>query len=88
MGQRLSWEKIKELYDQQYVELVSYDWPEEEIHPRSGIVRAHSSDRAEFYRQVGKDSPIDSAIVFVGKVSLPKDVIFSPGLRRVALNHA
>lgn len=88
MDKKLTWDEIQKLYDQQYVELVSYDWPEEDIHPRSGIVCAHSSDRVEFYKQVGKNSPVDSAIVFVGKVKLPKDVIFSPGMRRVVVNHA
>ena len=88
MEKKLNWDEIEKLYDQQYVELVNYDWPEEEIHPRSGIVRVHSSDRVQFYNEVGKDTPVDSAIVFVGKIKLPKDVIFSPGLRRVVVNHA
>lgn len=88
MDNKLTWDKIKELYDQQYVELVDYDWPENEMHPRSGVVRAHSSDRVQFYNQVGKDTPVDSAILFIGKTKLPKDVVFSPGLRRIVVNHA
>lgn len=88
MEKKLTWDEIKKLYDKQWVELVDYDWPEEEIYPRAGVVRAHSLDRAEFYNQVGKDAPVDSAIVFIGKVTFPKDVIFSPGMRRVVVNHA
>ncbi len=88
MTTKLTWDEITKLYNKEYVELTNYDWPDEEIHPRSGVVRVHSSDRAEFYKQVGKDTPVDSAIVFVGKLALPKDVIFSPGLRRVVANHA
>ena len=87
MSEKLSWEEIKELYDQEWVELVDYDWPEEDESPRTGIVRIHSPNRDEFYRLAATDSPVDSAIVFVGKQKLPKDQIFSPGMRRVVLNH-
>ena len=84
----LTWEEIKKQYDQEWVELVDYDWPEEETYPRSGIVRVHSRERAEFYRLAEIDSPRDSALVFVGKPSLPPGQVFSPGLRRVVVEHA
>lgn len=87
-SQKLTWEEITRQYDQQWVELVDYDWPEEDPDPIAGVVRAHSADRVEFYRLAAKDSPVDSAIVFVGKHNLPKDQIFSPGMRRVVLSHA
>lgn len=88
MAKKLTWEEIKELYNHEWVELVDYDWPEEEPEPRSGTVRAHSSNRAEFYKLAAKDSPVDSAIVFVGRERLPKDQIFSPGMRRIVASHA
>ena len=72
---------IKEQHDQEWDELVDYDWPEEEEYSRSGIVRAHSPTRREFYALAAKDSPDDSVIVFVGKQKLLKDQIFSLGMR-------
>jgi hypothetical protein len=30
MAEKLSWEEIKKNYDQEWVELVDYDWPEED----------------------------------------------------------
>jgi len=88
MSEKLSWEEIEKLYDKQWVELIDYDWPEEQQYPRSGIVQTHSSNRTEFYQLAAKGSPVDSAIVFVGKQRLPKDQIFSPGMRRVVVHHA
>ena len=88
MSEKLIWEEIKARYDQQWVELVDYDWPEEETYPRSGVVKAHASERRQFYSMAGKDLPVDSAIVFVGKVKLPEGVIFSPGMRKVVEKHA
>ena len=85
---KMTWEEIKKHYDREWVELVDYDWPEEEIYPRSGVVRVHSSDRAEFYRLAAQDSPVDSAFLFVGKQTLPPGTVFSPGMRRIIPNHA
>ena len=88
MAEKLSWEEIKKNFNQEWVELIDYDWPEEDESPRTGIVRIHSSNREEFYRLAAANSPVDSAIVFVGKQKLPVDQIFSPGLRRVVVEHA
>jgi hypothetical protein len=84
VGERLNWNQIKELYDQQRVELIDYDWPEGEPHPRSGIVRCHSSDKGEFYRMSNQDPlPEDSAIVFVGPPRNSSTTALSPSLIRV-----
>ena len=66
MSKKLTWEQIKELYKQEWVELVGYDWPDENPDPRAGIVRVHAKDRAEFDRLAAIDAPSDSACVFVG----------------------
>ena len=63
---RMIWEEIKKLYDQEWVELVDYDWPEEDIYPRAGIVRVHAKTRLEFDNLADNDPPVDSAYVFVG----------------------
>ncbi len=88
MEKKLTWEEIRKQYDQQWVELVDYDWPEEDEHPHTGIVRVHSSDRAEFYRLAAIDSPKDSALVFVGKHKPVPGKHFSPGMRRLVPSHA
>lgn len=84
MAERLTWDEIKKRYNREWVELVDYDWPVEEENPRSGTVRVHSSDRAEFYRLAAIDAPFDSAIVYVGKQKLLDDQLFSPGTRRIS----
>lgn len=84
----MTWSEIEKEFNHEWVELVDCDWPEEEIHPRSGTVRVHSKSRNEFYEHVLKLPPVDSSILFVGKRKLPTDVIFSPGFRRVVPNNA
>ncbi len=83
MTQKVTWEEIEKLYDQQRVELVDYDWPEGDPHPKSGVVRSHSADKKDFYRQCKLEPvPNDSAIVFVGPPRTPEGTIFSPSLIR------
>jgi hypothetical protein len=66
MGKKLTWEEIRKQYDQEWVELVDYDWPDEEPDPRAGVVRVHAKEREEFDRLAAVDPPRDSACVFVG----------------------
>ena len=48
MEKKLTWEEIKKRYDQEWVELVDYDWPDGESHPRSGTLRSHAATRKSF----------------------------------------
>lgn len=66
MEKKLTWEEIKKLYDQEWVELVDYDWPEGTPYPRSGVVRVHDADRKNFHAAVKMQTPAGSALVFVG----------------------
>jgi hypothetical protein len=66
MAEKLTWEEIKNQYNQEWVELVDYDWPEEGPDPKSGTVRVHAKTREEFDRLAAIDAPQDSAYVFVG----------------------
>jgi len=86
-GERLTWEEIEKRFDQQWVELVDYDWPAGDPNPQSGIVRTHSNERREFYRLANEEPvPRDSAILFVGRKSFYKDgVYFVPNLSRIAI---
>ncbi len=65
---KLTWEEIKRLYNEEWVELVDYDWPDEEPDPRAGIVRVHAKTREEFDKLAKVDAPHDSACVFVGEL--------------------
>ena len=76
--EKLSWEQIKKEYDQQWVQLVNYDWPEGTPHPQSGVVRAHAPTRKEFNEIVlSLESPVDAARIFVGLAKLPKNTLIS-----------
>ena len=68
MAKRLIWDEIKTLYNEEWVELTDYDWPEGTPWPKAGIVRVHSPNRKEFWRLANAAQPsvTDSAIVFVG----------------------
>jgi hypothetical protein len=46
---KLTWEQIEEQYDQEWVELIDYDWPEGMPYPQAGTVRVHASDCKTFY---------------------------------------
>ena len=87
MGEKLSWEEIKSRYDQEWVELVDYDWPEEDPHPRAGIVRVHAKERSKFDDLADVDPPNDSAYIFVGRAPRTStDVVITRGYNRVILN--
>jgi hypothetical protein len=69
--ERLTWKEIEERYDQQWVELVDYDWPEGDFQPRSGVVRTHAADKKAFHRDCRREPvPEDSADLFVAKKQL------------------
>ena len=67
-NKKLTWEEIKKLYNEEWVELIDYDWPEEEPDPRAGVVRMHAKTRIEFDRLAAIDAPVDSACLFVGEL--------------------
>ena len=86
-GQRYTWKEIEEKFDQEWVELIDYNWPEGDPYPESGVVRTHAGQRKEFYRLANQEPiPSDSAILFVGKKSFYKDgVYFVPNLSRISI---
>lgn len=71
MEKKLTWDEIKRLYPDEWVELVDYDWPEEEQDPRGGVVRVHAKTRQEFDRLADIDPPTDSAYAYVGELFDP-----------------
>lgn len=76
-SEKLNWNQIELLYDKEWVELVDYDWRDEDEYPSSGIVRVHSKSRKEFDKLINQDPPESSALVFVGKVERPKHSFLS-----------
>lgn len=84
-GQKTTWGEIERLYDQEWVELVDYDWREEEAYPRSGIVRVHAKSREEFDDLADINPPADSAYVFVGERRKPSGVVMTHVCSRVIL---
>lgn len=81
-SEKLTWDEICRRYDQQWVELVDFDWPEEEPDPRSGIVRVHAAKRKDFDQLILQDPPEYSALLFIGERELPPGIIWSMNLHQ------
>lgn len=80
-AERLTWDQIKQLYPQEWVELVEFDWPEEEPYPRWGVVRSHSPNRAEFSRLLCNfTQPEEIARLFVQVEQASQREYFCPSL--------
>lgn len=83
MGKKLTWEEIKSQYDHEWIELVDYDWPDEEPTPRAGVVRVHANTREEFDDLADIDPPFDSAYIFVGDPDTNDEVVVTRGYSQV-----
>ena len=82
MAKKLTWEEIEKQHDKEWVELIDYDWPDEEPLPRTGVVRVHAHARKEFDELILQDPPAEAAIIFVGERELPPNTIISANLHR------
>ena len=83
-NKKLTWEEISKKYDQEWVELIDYDWPEKEPYPRAGIIRTHGVDKKQFHQECRRDpAPEISAFLYVGKKANLEKTVFSPSLIRV-----
>ena len=83
MNERLTWAEIEKLYRHEHVELVDYDWPEDEINPRSGVVSAHAKTLKELAALTKDSSANDAAVLFIGTIKPPPDTILSCNLVRI-----
>ena len=78
MEEKLSWEEIEKRYNQEWIQLINYDWPEGDPYPKSGNVRVHATSRKEFNQLVkSKETIKDAARIFVGQTILPPHTIIS-----------
>ena len=83
MDKRLTWEEIKAQFDQQWIQLVDYDWPEGTPYPRSGIIRTFGNDKKDFHKRCQEGNvPKDSAFLYVGHKKSFDSSVFSPSLIR------
>ncbi len=84
-NKKLTWEEIRKQFDQEWVELIDYDWPEEQPYPRAGVIRTHGIDKKQFHQECRREpAPEISALLFVGKKISPENIIFPPSMIRVA----
>ena len=83
MERKLTWHEIREQFDQEWVQLIDFDWPEGEPFPASGIVQFHAPDRKQF-DMLSRQNPIDdAACVFVGKAHLPAHTFLSANAMKI-----
>jgi len=84
MNNQLTWDEIRNIYRDEWVELVDYDWNEFEPKPRSGVIRDHAKDRRELHARFMKVPVEDSAIVYTGAMKFDEGTIFSANLHQYA----
>ena len=77
MKGKLTWKEIVELFPDEWVELIDYEWDETEPDPTAGVVRVHSKNRREFEDLIRQSPPQDSALLFVGKIVVPEGMTIS-----------
>lgn len=80
---KLSWDEIVRQYNQEWVELIDYDWPDTAAYPTSGIVRVHAKTRFEFDNLADIDPPFNSAYIFVGQGTQSNSEIITRGFSRI-----
>lgn len=84
MAQKLSWKEIKELYPDQWVELIECDWDPVEPDPACGVVRHHAKKRKELHELIMKDKPVnDAAVIYAGDIKFAEGMVFNANLHSV-----
>lgn len=82
MAERLSWQEIKELYPDEWVELIDVEWDLTGPDPNGGVVRVHHRDKKEFKKLIMQDRPPSSALVYSGNRLFPEGKIFSANMNQ------
>ena len=82
MKKKLTWQEIEKQYDREWVQLVDYDWPEDEPLPRSGVVVVHAKARRDFDAMIARTPQENSALVYVGERQIPPGVVLSANLHQ------
>ncbi len=67
LSKKLLWSHIKEMYQNEWVELVDCDWEWGSPSPRRAFVRNHNADRKELLKKIQSAGPASGSVVlFVG----------------------
>lgn len=67
LPKKLLWSHIKEMYQNEWVELVDCDWEWGSASPRRASVRHHAADRSELLKKVQAAGELSgSTVLFVG----------------------
>ena len=74
---KLSWKEIEKQFNKEWVQLIDFDWPEEEPLPRAGIVYVHAKTRKKFDDLILQNPPPKAALVYVGERKLPAKMSLS-----------
>ena len=78
-----TWNQIEKDFNNQWVELIDYDWQQGKPFPNSGVVRVHASNRQDFYKLAKVNPPNDSAILFVGNPDIPTNTILCSSIMQI-----
>lgn len=81
-NKKLDWQEIEKLYDKEWIQLIDYDWPEEEALPFSGVVVAHAKSRKDFDKLITETFYDNSALLFVGERELPPNTFLSANMHQ------
>jgi hypothetical protein len=74
---KLTWDEICNRFDREWVQLVDYDWAEDESLPKAGVVQNHAKSRREFDELIIMNPQPESALLFVGKRDVQPGVVLS-----------
>lgn len=67
MTPRMSWNQIKDLFANQWVELIDFEWDWDRTSPRWARIRHFSPDRQSLIEKIDSSGKIDDSVVlFIG----------------------
>lgn len=88
MTEKLTWQEIEERYDGQWVQLVDYEWNDEDLYPTYGVVQAHAPTRKEFNALVREQPPSGAARIYVGHMMHDPNAVICCNLHRIVPSRA
>lgn len=66
----MSWSRIKDLFEGEWVELIDFDWEWSSPFPKFARVRNHASDRTELMGLIAAEGAAsNSVILYIGAAS-------------------
>jgi hypothetical protein len=68
---QIPWSRIREAFEGEWVELTTYSWKPENIHPHAGRIRHHSPNRRELLKMIARSGRVEGSVVLFVGPSLP-----------------